>query len=71
VLGKFPNDTFGDRIDKWSADHCLEPTVVPGIFLCNRDVVVDDPGIWDMAPTILASFGLPVPEEMDGRSVLG
>ena len=26
-------------------------------------------GIWDLAPSILASFGLEVPAEMDGKPI--
>lgn len=71
ALGGFPRGTIGDRTDKWSADHCLEPSVVPGVLLSNRAVGSENPGIWDLGPSILARFGLEIPAEMEGRAILG
>ncbi len=71
VLGKFPQTLFSDRVDKWSADHCLHPDAVPGIFMTNKEVTRSDAGIWDLAPSILNQFGIEVPYEMDGRPILG
>ncbi len=71
VLGKFPETFFSNRVDKWSATHCIEPNVVPGVLLTNREVKSDKPGIWDLAPSILDKFGIEVPYEMDGRAILG
>ena len=69
VLGKFPTDIFGDRTDKWAADHCVDPSVVPGMMLSNRGWKAQSPGIWDLAPTILNEFGLTVPGEMTGKPI--
>ena len=71
VLGKFPRGIVGDRRDKWSADHCMDPQVVPGVLLTNRTVTSEAPAIWDLAPSILKGFGLEVPREMDGKPILG
>jgi len=70
AFGKFPGEIFGDRTDKWSADHCLDPVVVPGMWLSNRQCAAVKPGLWDMAPTIIDAFGLPVPREMEGKPAL-
>ncbi len=70
VLGKFPKEVVTDRTDKWSADHCMDPAVVPGILLSNKTWSAERPGLWDMAPTILRLFGLPDCKEMDGKSIL-
>jgi len=70
VLGKFPEKVFSDRVDKWSATHCIEPNVVPGVLLSNREVTSDKPGIWDLGPSILQKFGIEIPYEMDGKSIL-
>ncbi len=70
VLGKFPRDMVGDRVNKWSADHCFDPGLVPGIILSNKtDWNRGTPAIWDMAPSILRSFGLEVPADMDGKPI--
>jgi bisphosphoglycerate-independent phosphoglycerate mutase (AlkP superfamily) len=60
----------GDRTNKWSADHCFDPGLVPGIILSNKtDWGRGTPAIWDMAPSILKSFGLEIPAEMDGKPI--
>ena len=70
VLGKFPEGIVVDRKDKWSADHCMDPSLVPGVFLSNKDIISEKPGLWDLAPTILHEFGIETPKEMDGHPVL-
>lgn len=64
-------EVIGDRTNKWSADHCCDPALVPGVILSNKTEWKQGPcGSWDLAPSILASFGLPVPPEMDGTPIL-
>lgn len=70
ILGKFPKGIIGNRTNKWSADHCIDPSVVPGIFLSNKRCISPSPGIWDMAPSILNAFGLPAAAGMTGKVVL-
>jgi predicted AlkP superfamily phosphohydrolase/phosphomutase len=69
VLGKIPKDLVGDRTDLWSADHCIDPIVVPGMLLSNKEWKSNAPALWDLAPSILGQFGLPAPKEMDGKSI--
>lgn len=69
VMGKFPREIIRDRTDPWAADHCIDPSFVPGILLSNRPWQAANPAIWDMAPSIIEAFGLPVPREMEGRSI--
>jgi len=69
VLGKFPKEIVGFRKDKWSADHCMDPGLVPGSLLTNFEVTKENPAIWDLAPSILKGFGLDVPPEMDGKPI--
>ncbi|MBN2000699.1 alkaline phosphatase family protein [candidate division KSB1 bacterium] len=71
VLGKFPIGMVGDRTDKWAADHCMDPAIVPGVLIANRPVVSENPALMDLAPSIIKAFGLPVPMEMEGKSVFG
>jgi len=67
ALGKFPREVFSNRRNKWSADHCMDPQRVPGVLLVNRGIDVENPGLWDLAPTILQAFGLKAPSEMTGK----
>ncbi|RPI00674.1 MAG: hypothetical protein EHM72_08555 [Calditrichaeota bacterium] len=69
VLGKFPAGIFQHRLDKWSADHCVAPSLVPGVLLTSEPLVKKDPAIWDLAPSILRKFGLEIPGEMEGKSI--
>ena len=70
-LGKFPRAVVGDRKDKWSSDHCMDPSVVPGVLLTNREVSAKKPGIWDLAPSILDIFGISKSSEMEGETIYG
>ena len=74
ALGGFPENVIEDNIKKWSADHCtVEPNITSGILIANRKFNLPDggPAIIDLAPTILDQFNVPIPKEMDGRSLVG
>lgn len=70
ILGKFPRGIIGDRTNKWSADHCMDPARVPGMLITNKRWSNPQPGLWDLAPSILRAFGIEAPREMDGRASL-
>jgi predicted AlkP superfamily phosphohydrolase/phosphomutase len=61
---------FEDNTKAWSGDHCIDPAAVPGVIFCSRTLSSSDPSIWDIAPTALALFGVPVPAHMDGRPLI-
>jgi predicted AlkP superfamily phosphohydrolase/phosphomutase len=58
-----PNDSA------WSADHCADALEVPGVLFRNRPLRATAPRLIDMAPSILAEFGVPVPSTMTGSNV--
>lgn len=68
-LGKFPKEIFAIRTNKWAADHCMDPSHVPGVFLTNREVVKKSPHIVDLAPSILKLYGIETPKDMDGENI--
>ena len=70
ILGAYPQDVLLDNLDPWSGDHCMDSLFLDGVFLCNRGGAAEHPSLSDMAPTILAAFGAPVPREMTGKDVL-
>ncbi len=70
VLGKIPKEEIEDNTSPWSGDHCISDDVVPGILVCNRRVIADNPSITDLATSILAFFGLPKGAQMDGEPIL-
>ena len=69
ILGGYPAEHILDNRDPWSGDHCMDPDFLPGVLLTNAPVRCDDPSLEDMAPTILRSFNVPVPEDMKGRDL--
>lgn len=69
ALGAFPRELFRDNTDKWSGDHCMDYIWIPGIILSNKKITYRQPALYDIAPTILAEFGIPLPREMVGRPI--
>ena len=69
ILGAFPPEILEDNTNPWSGDHCMDYTLVPGVLLSNRDIAAATPALTDIAPTILAEFGIAKPKDMMGQSV--
>lgn len=69
ILGAFPPDVLEDNTNPWSGDHCMDSSLVPGVLLSNRKIEAETPALTDIAPTILAEFGIAKPSSMMGHSV--
>lgn len=69
VLGKFPKQLLRDNDEKWSGDHLIEAALVPGVLLSNKKIKSENPALYDLAPTILAEFGISKKEGMVGNNV--
>ncbi|MGD2064316.1 MAG: alkaline phosphatase family protein, partial [Nitrospirota bacterium] len=69
ALGKLPDEEFADNRDRWSGDHCMAASEVPGVVLCNRAITHPAPDLKDLAPTVLAEFHVPRPAVMKGRPI--
>jgi predicted AlkP superfamily phosphohydrolase/phosphomutase len=70
AIGKTTREIFHDNTKAWSGDHCVDPSVVPGILFCNRPVQSENPRLLDIGPTVLDLFGVPVPDYMDGKALV-
>ena len=70
VTGKINETVFEDNIKAWSGDHCIDPGIVPGVFFCTSPINTKSPSITDIAPTVLALFGVDTPSHMDGRILI-
>ncbi|KPK74417.1 MAG: sulfatase arylsulfatase [Phycisphaerae bacterium SM23_30] len=68
-LGDITREVLLDNDSAWSADHCADVSEVPGILFCNRPIKHKSPALWDLAPTILAEYGLPPGGDMIGRNI--
>jgi predicted AlkP superfamily phosphohydrolase/phosphomutase len=67
ILGGFTPEVVSDNLDKWSGDHCVDPSLVPAILITNRRVTKPHPNLCDIAPTILEEFQIPQAEGMEGK----
>jgi predicted AlkP superfamily phosphohydrolase/phosphomutase len=70
-LGDLTDEVLLDNDSAWSADHCADALEVPGVLFTNRALRSKAPSLVDVAPTILAEFGLPTPSRMAGKNVFG
>jgi predicted AlkP superfamily phosphohydrolase/phosphomutase len=70
-LGHLSPDALYDNDKAWSADHCADALEVPGVLWCNRALRSSAPSLVDLAPSILAEYGLPTPQSMTGKNVFG
>ncbi|MFL6354531.1 MAG: alkaline phosphatase family protein [Bryobacteraceae bacterium] len=70
AVGRVTVRVFEDNCKAWSGDHCVDPALVPGVLFSNRKLNAKDPGIEDMAPTVLDLFGIERPLWMEGESLV-
>ncbi len=68
ALGKVSATVFEDNTKPWCGDHCVDPSLVPGVLFSNLELN-EQPGIEDLAPTALNLFGIQAPAWMEGHSV--
>jgi hypothetical protein len=69
AIGRTTESVFHDNTKAWSGDHCIDPSLIPGVLFCNRPVEAEKPRLMDLGPTIMRLFGVPVPEHMDGKAL--
>lgn len=68
AIGRISRDVFHDNKKAWSGDHCVDPSVVPGVLFCSHQIQTDQTRLLDVAPTVLKLFGIPAPDYMDGTA---
>jgi predicted AlkP superfamily phosphohydrolase/phosphomutase len=69
AVGRTSREVFHDNNKAWGGDHCVDPSVVPGVLFCNRRIKNEQVRLLDIAPTVLDLFGIPAPDYMDGRAL--
>jgi predicted AlkP superfamily phosphohydrolase/phosphomutase len=69
VLGEAGGPVLEDNADKWSGDHCMDSSLVPGVLLANKPIRAESPALPDVTASVLAEFGVRVPAELAGRPV--
>lgn len=69
-LGGIAARVFEDNTKLWAGDHIIDPRLVPGALFSHHPLYLGGsgrgPGLVDLAPTILAGLGVPVPPAMEG-----
>ena len=68
-LGDLEKRVLEDNPKPWCADHCADAMELPGVLFSSRPIRAEAARLVDMAPSILAEFGLPTPSSMEGRDV--
>jgi len=69
AIGQVTKGVFHDNTKAWSGDHCIDPSLVPGVLFCNRKISDERPRLMDIGPTVLDMFGVDVPGYMDGKAL--
>lgn len=71
ALGGLGKEIYTENMSRWTGDHIIDPHQVPAVLMTNFDLTRDRaPRIWDLAPTILQLYGIPVPDSMRGKSLV-
>ena len=70
-MGGIAEGHIEDNVKKWSGDHIIDPSLVPGVLFMNRPFQAEGAGLLDLAPTITAALGVPKGAAMEGKSLLG
>ncbi len=69
MLGDLTPEILMDNDEAWSADHCMDAKLIPGILVTNRKIAPESACLSDLAPTILAEFGITRPAQMTGEDL--
>jgi predicted AlkP superfamily phosphohydrolase/phosphomutase len=69
AIGRVYGPVFETNDKAWSGDHCVDPPLVPGVLFANRKIDARNPGLEDLAPTILEMFGVCPPAWMEGKPI--
>ncbi len=74
ALGGGPEVLVEDNLKKWSGTHLIDPERIPGVIYTNLKISPADPGLFDLAPTILELSGFSAEEikayDFDGKSMM-
>jgi predicted AlkP superfamily phosphohydrolase/phosphomutase len=69
AIGQVTDTVFSDNARSWSGDHCVDPSIVPGVLLSNRAINTESPRLVDIPASVLSLFGQPIPGYMQGEMI--
>ncbi len=70
ATGQVTEEVITDNTRSWSGDHCVDPSIVPGVFFCNRAASEEKPRLVDIPASVMRLFGQEIPRYMQGRMIL-
>jgi predicted AlkP superfamily phosphohydrolase/phosphomutase len=69
ATGQVTESVFTDNDRSWSGDHCVDPSIVPGVLLSNRAIVSESPRLIDIPASVMRLFGQEIPRYMQGEMI--
>jgi predicted AlkP superfamily phosphohydrolase/phosphomutase len=70
TLGGSPPGLVYPNMKKWSGDHgSYDYKQTAGVLISSRPLANGSTDIMDIAPTVLKYFGVPIPSDIDGKSI--
>jgi predicted AlkP superfamily phosphohydrolase/phosphomutase len=69
ATGRVTEQVFSDNTRSWSGDHCVDPSIVPGVFFANRAIRAERPRLLDVPASVMRLFGQEIPRYMQGEMV--
>jgi predicted AlkP superfamily phosphohydrolase/phosphomutase len=69
ATGQVTEEVFCDNDRSWSGDHCVDPSIVPGVLLCNRPITAENPRLIDIPASVMRLFGQEIPGYMQGKMI--
>lgn len=69
AVGGTPAVIIEDNLKKWSGDHIVDSSIVPGILLANFEINRANPHQMDIAPTVMSLLGMNG-SSMEGNSLV-
>jgi predicted AlkP superfamily phosphohydrolase/phosphomutase len=70
TLGEITEAVIEDNTSRWSGNHLIDPSLVPGVLLVNAPIAPGPHDLTDVTVSILDHFGLPPAPGMLGVSLL-
>jgi predicted AlkP superfamily phosphohydrolase/phosphomutase len=69
ATGQVTERVFSDNDRSWSGDHCVDPSIVPGVFFSNRNISEEKPRLVDIPASVMRLFGQEIPGYMQGEMI--
>jgi len=70
TLGGSPPGIVYPNMKKWSGDHgSFDYKQTAGVLISSRALAEAQADIMDIAPTVLKYFAVPIPGDIDGKSI--